>query len=128
MSNVDRFESRIAVDHLRVLLDLGVEFGFDPTSSVEMENYFANLVQEFRGSPSDLYAWVRPKIEQSFRCVTSIPRWIQDPDWQLSSNSPMVFVGQIDCPPAGGLFHDDASFYVFFDPTSGKRSTIVQVA
>jgi RNAse (barnase) inhibitor barstar len=37
-----------------------------------------------------------------------------------------VFVGQIDIPV--GLFHDDASFYTFYESRIGTVRTIVQVA
>jgi hypothetical protein len=40
----------------------------------------------------------------------------------------MVFVGQVAVPQPTGYFHDDAAFFVFWNPDTGKVRTIVQVA
>jgi hypothetical protein len=37
----------------------------------------------------------------------------------------MMFIGQVNVPP--GLFHDEASFYVFYDLQSGATRTLLQV-
>ena len=128
VSDTDTFESRIPLDQLSVLLDFGHEFRFDPISSVEMESYFVDLLKRFQGNSSELRAWIGSKIEQSFRWLTSPPRWIQNPDWQVCSNGPMLFIGQIDSPPVEGIFHDEACFYIFFDAATAECRTIMQIA
>jgi hypothetical protein len=128
MSGEARFESTIPLDSLRVLLDLGREFGFDPLSSVEMEAYFACLLDHSPDTGEGLLEWIRPQVAQAFRCLVAAPRWIQNPNWQLHAGRPMQFIGQLDVTRAVGLFHDDASFYVFFDPPTGICRTIVQVS
>ena len=46
---VDNFESLIPIEMLDILLDLGNEFSFDPTSSFESEKYFKNLIEKYDG-------------------------------------------------------------------------------
>ncbi len=128
MTETDRFETAIPLHQLEVLLKLGLEFGFDPVSSTELEAYFLHLLREFRGEPEELAEWLRPKLSTMFRSLVEGPDWIQNPNWQASVNGPMLFVGQIDCSVDTGLFHDDASFYVFFDQQTGERRTVLQVA
>lgn len=119
------FESGIPPQWLSILLDIGVELGFDPTSSLEMEAWCARLVRYH--NPSD-EAGVRRTLGTAFRCLDNKPQWIQNPNWQVGPSGPMIFVGQLDCPPTPNLFHDHASFYVFFDPSTGERRTVLQVA
>jgi hypothetical protein len=123
---IEDFDSRISREALRALLALGKEFHFDPTASIEAEEYFSGLVSRHSGGAAEFKAWLRGQVKELFKCVTSAPRWIQNPEWQFSQNGPLVFVGQIDVPP--GLFHDDASFFTFWDPETGATRTIVQVA
>jgi hypothetical protein len=96
MSGEARFESTIPLDSLRVLLDLGREFGFDPLSSVEMEAYFACLLDHSPDTGEGLLEWIRPQVAQAFRCLVAAPRWIQNPNWQLHAGRPMQFIGQLD--------------------------------
>ena len=56
------------------------------------------------------------------------PEWIQEAEWQFADGKPMVFVGQIDVPHAKGVFHDDASFFIFWSPDTGEVRGTIQVA
>jgi hypothetical protein len=122
------FESRIPEEFLGVLFELGREFGFDPLASVELEDYFANLLASFTGRVEDLNEWLRQQVTESFRCATCRPGWIQGSNWQVYRARPMLFVGQVAVPPISGVFHDEGAFYVFFDPETGESRTIVQIA
>jgi hypothetical protein len=122
------FESRIPAESLEVLLDLGAELGFDPTSSAEMESYLVELLSQSPGPGTSLSEWLRPRIETAFRSIAGRPEWIQNPDWQVGSGRPMWFIGQIGVPADAGLFHDEAMFYVFWDPESGVVRSVVQVS
>jgi len=128
MTGEAKFESKIPLDSLGVLLELGREIGFDPLSSVEMEAYFARLLDQSPDTGEGLLECLRPQVAQAFQCLVASPKWIQNPNWQLHAGRPMRFIGQIDVSRALGLFHDDASFYVFFDPPTGMCRTIVQVS
>jgi hypothetical protein len=125
MGDVDNFETKIPMEWLEVLLDLGVKIGFDPTSSLEMEEWCCRLIEH--AVPQDITT-IRNAIESAFKRVRLKPNWIQNPQWPVGPNGPMIFIGQIDCPKSAELFHDDASFYAFFDPTTGERHTVLQVA
>ena len=122
------FESRIPLDHLPFLLDLGAEYGFDPTSSIEMEEFFCRLIGGFDGSGEGMHEWLRKGVEEAFRYVSSRPDWIQNPDWPISRSGPMLFVGQVIAPPVPNIFHDDAAFYVFFEPSTGETRTVMQIS
>ena len=123
---MDDFETRIPNWALTVLLDIGSEIGFDPTASSESEDYFITVLQEFNGEQWELETWLRSKFAEAFKSVGALPEWIQNPSWQFSKKGPMIFVGQINVPP--GLFHDEASFYLFFDQETGTTKTIIQVS
>lgn len=125
MTTVDNYESAIPPNWLDVLLDLGATLGFDPTSSTEMEAWCSVLIN--RCDPCEERT-VREKVASGFKCLSARPNWIQNPDWPVGKSGPMLFVGQIECPQTAGLFHDDASFYLFFDPETGERRTMLQVA
>jgi hypothetical protein len=128
LANVDSFESEIPLEHLDILLDYGIEFGFDPTSSVEMESYFAKLILTYSGSQNDLHSWLGANIKETFRCVGKKPEWIQNPNWCIEAGRPMWFVGQINIPVESGVFHDDASFYIFWNPETGSVKGVIQVS
>jgi hypothetical protein len=125
MTAVDNYESSIPPKWLGVFLELGASVGFDPTSSIEMEGWCNDLIK--RCDPCD-EATVKREVSSAFNCVTARPNWIQNPNWPVAKSGPMVFVGQVDCPTTAGLFHDETSFYVFFDPETGDRQTVMQVA
>jgi hypothetical protein len=124
----DSFETRIPLDRLVVLLELGREFHFDPVGSTEMEEFFADQFESFHGDEAEFRSWSTSLVTRAFRYTNLPPNWIQNPQWPVSENGPMLFVGQIDCPAIQGVFHDETSFYVFFDPLSGERQTIMQIA
>jgi len=122
----DNFETNIPQKALRPLLQLGSELGFDPSSSEEAEAFFVSLIAQFSGPDDELEDWLRERLASCFRCLGQMPRWIQNPNWQFTEFGPMLFIGQVDVSP--GLFHDDASFFTFFEPKMGLVRSIVQVA
>lgn len=122
----DGFETKIPSKLLPVLLSLGNELGFDPTGSSEAETFFAGLITRFRGAERELPDWLKKELANSFNCIGQKPDWIQNPNWAFTPKGPMIFVGQINLPP--GLFHDEAAFYVFYEPQGGLTKTILQVA
>jgi len=113
----DAFDSKIPSARLGHLLELGTEIGFYPASSLEAEAFFASLLMQFTGPEAGLKEWLREQIAAGFRCVGQKPIWIQNPSWPFTEHGPMVFVGQINIPR--GLFHDEASFYTFYDQQTG---------
>ena len=126
--STDSFETQIPLTQLSTLLELGQEYHFDPLSSAEMEAYFVRQLAGYDASAGDIRHWLGPILKRSFRCVSCPPRWIQNPQWAVGKNGPMLFLGQVDCEPVEGVFHDEASVYVFFDPIAGEQKMIMQVA
>jgi hypothetical protein len=98
------------------------------TLPIESEVFFTALVEHFDGTKEQFLAYVREHIRDWFRWVKREPEWIQSPEWRFFNGKPMVFVDQIDLPGTTGVFHDDARFYVFWDPDSGVTDVIIQVA
>jgi hypothetical protein len=122
----DSFETTIPQQALGPLLQIGTELGFDPIGSEEAEAFFTALVARYSGPGDGLEIWLREQLVDRFKCLNEMPRWIQNPTWQFTNLGPMLFVGQLDARP--GVFHDDASFYTFFEAKTGVVRAIVQVA
>lgn len=115
-----------------LLLKVCSPYGVDPSSSVEAENFFRKLLEQYTGdtAPDHLSSWLSNQITEHFYALASRPRWIQSPNWPVKDGIPMVFVGQIDISVKGTgtamkIFHDDTSFYVFVD-RQGRPKVIVQ--
>ena len=122
------FTSEIPFDKMEMLLKLGNEFSFDPSSSVESEEYFLNLLSKYQNEGSDLETLIRKQIKKDFRVLDKKPIWIQDPEWQFNNGRPMEFVGQIEIKKEKIRLHDDAIFYIFWDREIGITKTIIQIA
>lgn len=73
----------------------------------------------------DLVAWLRQELLDRFRFVGRPPKWIQAPAWPIGASGPMVFLGQL---AIRDYFHDEAAVYVFHDPATGLRETVLQLA
>ena len=124
----DSFESAIPAAYLDLVLEVAASHGIDPTSSADLEHYFAKTLELLTEAGPDLHQRLVFQIKRDFRSVGTDPRWIQNPNWQVAGGRPMVFVGQVDVPASAGLFHDDAAFYVFWGPATGEVRGVVQVA
>lgn len=72
----------------------------------------------------DLKQWLQDELSKRFRYMSSLPDWIQNPEWPISNGRPLVFLGQLDIEE---YFHDIAAAYIFHDPVSGNCETIIQV-
>jgi len=107
------------------LFELTRPFAARPDLPLEAEEHFSRVVASFddRESCRRHLAEIVPGM---FRCLSTRPDWIQDPDWQWFDGRPLVFVGSIDAPP--GTFHDDARFYLFWSPEIGVTKCVIQVA
>jgi len=126
--STDSFDTSIPVEQLATLLELGQEYHFDPLSSADMEAYFVGQLAGYDSKARNIREWLQLIVKRSFRYASYPPRWIQNPQWAVGKNGPMLFLGQVDCEPIDGVFHDQASVYVFFDPASGERNTVIQIA
>jgi hypothetical protein len=121
----DDFDTGLSSTDLKILLELGKELGFDPTGSREAEMFFCGLIARFNKTDGDFERWLRKEVGP-LKCIGKKPKWNQSSDWPFTEDGPMTFVGQIDVPP--GLFHDEASFYVFYESRTGRTKTLLQVA
>ncbi len=124
---VDDFTSEIPLDKMKILLQLGKEFSFDPLCSIESEKYFISLLEKHHGNNDDeLREWLRPVVAKDFEAVDKKPVWIQDPEWLFNNGKPMTFVGQLEMKHNQRGIHHDAMFYVFWDKESGISKTVIQ--
>lgn len=99
-----------------------------PDVPTESWQFFTDIVENFDGSQEELLTFIKAHLREWFRCMDKEPEWIQEPEWQFSDGKPMVFVGQIDFPAhPNGFFHDDASFFVFWN-LADEVKTVIQVA
>ncbi|SHK84074.1 hypothetical protein SAMN02745136_03479 [Anaerocolumna jejuensis DSM 15929] len=126
---IDDFTSEIPLDKMRILLDLGKEFSFDPISSNESEKYFIKLLEKYQDNNDDsLKELLRTAVAKDFQVVDKKPEWIQDPEWQFNDDRPMTFIGQLEIKQSKIRLHDDAIFYVFWDREIGITKTIIQIS
>lgn len=72
----------------------------------------------------DLQAWLHQRLLEDFKFATKPPKWIQNPEWPIGPNGPLVFLGQLKLRD---YFHDEAAVYVFHDPTTGECQVVIQV-
>jgi hypothetical protein len=94
----------------------------------ECEEFLDQVIAAHQGTRGELIEYMIANVGNWFKCVNEGPRWIQEAEWQFFDGRPMVFIGQHDILRSEFLFHDDASFYVFYSPEHGVTKTIVQVA
>jgi hypothetical protein len=73
------------------------------------------------GPPEDIFDWLRRRLQNEFRCVSSRPVWVdEEPAWPFHDGKPMIFVTQIDLPKNAVTEKDltwDTVLYLF-----GKRA------
>lgn len=128
-TNDNDFSSHIPAARVALLCDLGCQLGFDPLSSLEIESYFSTVLGEAERAgirEDDLPDWLLRRIAPDFQSVAANPRWIQTDEWPISEGRPMVFIGQIDVAPTPGLTGRHTSFFLFLDPRTWQRKTVVQ--
>lgn len=92
------------------------------------EDFLEGFADSFEGSESEFLSFVRANISKWYRTLESPPEWLQEPDWQYFEGRPMVFVGAIDRDPGASGLHDDARFFVFWDPETGVTETVIQLS
>ena len=76
-------------------------------------------------SGEELKQWVQDQLSERFRYANEPPNWIQNQDWPINENGPLVFLAEVE---VGNYFHDDARAYVFYDEASITCETILQIA
>lgn len=72
----------------------------------------------------ELQSWLRTRLLELFKYRQKPPKWIQSPNWPIGENGPLVFLGQMRIPD---YFHDEATAYLFHDPTTGRCETLIQM-
>jgi hypothetical protein len=96
-------------------------FGVDPSSSIESEDFFRNLLKSYEGEYDEVSvsSWLKEQITQHFVAVDERPQWIQGSEWPIIDGKPMIFAHQVDLPVkndiVADLFHDDTTLYIFID-------------
>ena len=86
----------------------------------QAEEFWRDLWDRYDGPEDDdsRVAWVQDQVPRYFRSLTTLPRWIQNPNWPFAGGKPMIFVGQLDVDVKAGnlaaqFFHHDVSYYLF---------------
>jgi hypothetical protein len=111
----------------RNLIAVGRKYGFRPDVPLDAEDFFRKLVASYTGNDDDFMPWLDEQAKRYYASLLLSPRWIQDPEWPLFQGEPMLFVGQVDIPfGASSLLNHEASFYVFWDRTTGATKVVVQ--
>lgn len=101
-----------------LVVTIAAKHGVDPSSSIECETFFRQLLAEYTGDLDLFASWLDNEIPRLFPAITLRPRWIQAPAWPFANGKPMTFAGQIDISKEQGevvshIYHDDTSLYVF---------------
>ena len=116
-----------------LLLKVCSRYKVDPSSSLEAEDYFRNLLATYDGTfeeESQFMNWLDKIVSGNFIALNKRQQWIQNSEWPFEDGEPMIFVGQIDISRNSGLasefFHDDTTFYVFIPHSKGKPRVIMQ--
>jgi hypothetical protein len=110
----------------RLLLQLSKNYGVDPSSSLEMEDFFTNSLLN-PPETSDLAAYITEILETSFISLKEPPRWVQGSEWPIDAGQPMIFAGQIDIKDEGkGIYHDHTTLFVFINERTEPKVIIQQ--
>lgn len=124
MTNLDFDDNGI----YNTLLEACIPHQVDPSSSIDSENYFRELLDAYTGTTDmqSVSEWLKNHIKQNFQYLSQLPIWLQNADWQYEDGHPMIFVGQIDIQhDVNKLFHDDTTFFIFYGK-QGKTKVVVQ--
>jgi hypothetical protein len=107
------------------LMRIGDQLGIRADNHEEL---IESELRRYTGDESELESWVRALLGRRFPSVAGRPAWLQEEEWPVSSSGhPLTFLGQINVPhDATDLFHDDTTFYLFFDAGSGGTEVVVQ--
>lgn len=70
-----------------------------------------------------LKKWLKERIRGLFKYVKKPPRWIQNPQWPIIEDQPLIFLGQLKVVD---YFHDETQIYVFHNPKDGSCETVIQ--
>jgi hypothetical protein len=104
-----------------LLLNVCGRYEVDPSSSIESEAFFRDLLARYPGAADheSLAVWLHEQIPRHFVALGERPQWIQGAAWPYANGLPMIFAGQLDLNRAERekvvptLYHDDTSLYVF---------------
>lgn len=91
-------------------------------------DFLAPIAETFDGTSEEFVEYVRDRASEWYRSLGDGPNWMQEPEWQYFEGRPMVFVGALERRPRETGLHDDAVFYVFWDPPTGVTQTVIQLA
>jgi hypothetical protein len=108
------------------LLHILSEVGADIND--ESEQFLLRFLENFQGSKDDFLRFVEDNLYKWFKFIKYKPDWIQNAEWQFNNGKPMIFVGQVEVEPNNEYFHDEASFYFFWDSETGDVKNIIQVS
>lgn len=115
-------------DVFEELLGIVSNAGAQVDVPIESEQFFETLIEGFQGSEAEFLSYARENVGRWFNSVPAGgPNWMQEAEWQFHNGKPMTFVGEVSIPKAAGLFHDDASVFVFLSE-DGVTKSVIQVA
>ena len=107
-------------DHLiyRELLNIAPRY-----ADIDSKWFNDNILQkcEYSLGTKERKEWLRNKIREAFKYVNKPPRWLQNPEWPIGENGPLVFKKQSAHP---NYVTDDYIDYYFDD--NGKEVVVRQ--
>lgn len=92
---------------------------------LEPTDYSGQLLE---GIPTELgkkeaVSWLKQEILKRFKVAKKPPSWLQEPNWPIENNIPLVFMGQLKIDT---FFHDTTCIYVFYNQESGETRNVIQ--
>ena len=123
----DTYQSVFSEEIRLPLCELCDKYCIDPESGIDSENYFKNLIKSINYTTiPDLIVSLEKIIKKDFIVMNKAPHWIQGSDWQFNNGKPMIFIGQISKGYTNLGISCDMVFSVFYAPTDGCVTTIIQ--
>ena len=86
--------------------------------------YFSTILDNDTLSKAEKKEQIKAQVKRDFQCLKKPPKWLQDCNWPISKDKPLVFVGQLELDTE--LFHDKGAVYVFLNVDTGEIETIKQ--
>jgi hypothetical protein len=71
----------------------------------------------------ELRQWLENRLLALFQFIKSPPQWLQQPEWPIGPNGPLLFLGVVDTEDYLG--HGEQVF-VFYDTHDGTTSAVIQ--
>ena len=93
----------------------------------EAATFFTAIAAGF-DTREDFLRYAKEHARTWFVSIAGPPDWLQESEWAFDDGKPMVFVGHLDVPASAGYMHDDARFFLFWNPENGTTKSVIQTS